>query len=175
METKTLTRLFLFIVVGLISSVARAQPQVVLLRNETALIRLEEGDQFKIKRDGEKEVYEDILVSAWEFGIIGLKDSVRFTDITHIHSGGRSTFLSRLGGGLMVAGLGYFLIDQINEGLFAGNDFSLEERVWKPSLGLLGAGAIFQVARKRWYTPGLGRLKLITAQPDSPFYRSVDY
>ncbi|MEY3404838.1 MAG: hypothetical protein RL161_268 [Bacteroidota bacterium] len=175
METKTLTRLNLFILAVIISSVAWAQPQVVLLRNETALIRLEQGDTFKIRLDGEKRVYEDILVSAWEFGIIGLKDSVKFTDITHIHSGGRSTFLSRLGGGLMVAGLGYFLIDQINEGIFSGNDFSLEERVWKPALGLLGAGAIFQVARKRWYTPGLGRLKLITAQPDSPFYRSVDY
>lgn len=175
MEAKTLIGLPIFILLLLNSTVGISQPQVVLLSNESERLRFEEGDRFKIRISGEKKSYEDVLVSAWEFGMIGMKDSIRFADITHIHGGGRSTFLSRMGGGILIAGLGYFLIDQVNEGLLTGNDFSFEERVWKPSLVLVLTGGILKLTRKRWYTPGVGRLKLITAQPESPFYRSVDF
>lgn len=151
-----------------------AQDQMVLLKNEQVIFRNQIGDKIQFILKGERKSREEFIQNFWEFGIITTQDSISFSSIKRIHSGSQSTFLSRLGSLLIIGGAGYFFIDQFNQGVLAGNNFSFEEEVWKPSLTLMALGGILKITRKRWYGPGVGAYRLMTAEPDSPFYLSLD-
>lgn len=151
-----------------------AQPQVVLLQKENVIYRITQGQPIRYKLKSEKKSTERLLTGTWEFGFISYSDSIPYSKLSFLHIAGRSTFLSRLGGGLLIAGSGYFFIDQVNEGILAGNGFVSAERVWKPSAAMILTGGFLKITRKRWYRTDLGSFSLKTVNPDSPFYFQVN-
>lgn len=173
MESTGFQRLILIFIV-LSGWFADAQPQVVLLRKENVIYRISTGQSIRYKLKSENKSQYRVLTGTWEFGFVSQMDSIPYSAVSHLNTAGRSTFLSRLGGGLFIAGFGYFLIDQFNEGIIAGNGFTISERVLKPSAALVITGALLKLTRKRWYPTDLGRYNLKTANPDSPFYLQLN-
>jgi hypothetical protein len=174
MESPIVLKLKCFAILLLTSCAAFAQPQVVLLRKEKVLLRKEVGDLIRYKLRDSDKISEAPLVASWEFGFVTTVDSVRYSEVKKIHAGGRSTFLSRFGRAMVIGGTGYFLIDQFNEGIISGNGFSLEGGVWRPAVALVLTGGVLSVSGRKWYRTEYGPFRLITAEPDSPFYRYSD-
>lgn len=150
------------------------QPQAIILKGERVVQRFQTGDSIKFKVDQTKGYRQDRIDAIWEFGVITANDSVWFSSIRSIYSGGHSTFASKAGQGMILAGAGYFLIDQINQIAVSGNRFSMEKRVWKPAAGMLVAGTLLSLLKKRWYRLENDRLKLKTVTPNSIFYLQRD-
>lgn len=174
MESPVILRLIFFSVCMLLSFLAASQSQLILLRREQVLIRKEAGDVIRYKLKNADKSTESQITGLWEFGFISNADSIHYSEVEKIHAGGGSSFLSRLGRLMMIGGSGYFLIDQFNEGIISGNGFSLEESVWRPAVALVMTGGVLSVSGRKWYRTGYGPFRVMTAKPDSPFYRVLD-
>jgi hypothetical protein len=70
---------------------------------------------------------------------------------------------------LVVGGVGYFLIDQVNLVLVNKESFEVEEKVAIPAAIMVGVGLPMMLVRKKSQRVG-GRYRLLVVDRGSPFY-----
>lgn len=141
-------RLLFVVGICLTSSMAFSQNQLVLLKRGTVIARFNEGETMKFKmRD--KSVLEGVAIRFTDVSIITLGDTVDFANIEKINVKGRRrpTTLNKVGTVLMIAGIGYFAIDQINTLLFVEGQSGIDQDVVKASIALTASGAALKYIR----------------------------
>jgi len=147
-----------------------AQKQLILLKRGDVVTRFTEGDymRFKLKNN---EFAEGLAVQFTDVSIITLNDTILFSSIYKINSKGhrKPSGLNKLGTVLMVAGVGYFAIDQVNTLFFVKGQSGIDEGVAITSVSLAATGAALRFIRNPYQK--LRGLSLRTIDPSSRYYR----
>ena len=146
-----------------------AQKQLVLLKGEKVLLRLSFGDEITFRMKGSKTVRVSYVNNLFDTAVMAHKDIIPFYKIDRIYFK-HSSFANRVGGFLLIAGAGYFVIDQINTMVVQGHDPSLDKSVDRASIAMVAVGLPMMLIRKKSQRIG-GRYRLFTANYDSPFYQ----
>lgn len=158
--------LMLFIVV---SRDAYAQKQLVLLKGEKVILRLYPGDEIELKLQGNEDRIYSYVNNLWDTALMAHETLIPFSKIERIYFV-RSSFMNKVGMALIIGGVGYFLIDQLNTVIVQGEDPSLDENVTKSAAIMVGAGLPMVLIRKKSQRMKAG-FHLLTVEPGSPFYK----
>jgi hypothetical protein len=145
-----------------------AQRQLVLLSGDHVVFRFRRGDNFHSKLDGQKQEHWGFLVEINEFNMITSQDTIDFRKIDKVLVPGKP-MTKRLGRKLVTAGVGLFVIDQLNITLIQHNKPNLDSKVWKTSALIASAGVPMLFFKKNWKKIGRGS-KLISVGRDSRYY-----
>jgi hypothetical protein len=145
------------------------QNQLILLKRGDVIARFTEGETIKCELK-DKTIKEGVAIRFNDFSIITLNDTIPFQSIYKIDVKGRrkSTTLNKVGTVMMIAGVGYFVIDQINTLIVDGQD-GIDEQVVIVSVGLTAAGAALRFIRSPYQK--LRGISLRTIDPTSRYYR----
>lgn len=152
--------------------VAIAQSQLLLLKRQEVLLRLNAGDDFVFRVKGSKEVRHTYINTLSDTAVVTHRDTVPYHLIDRVYFRS-STFVNRLGLMLVIGGAGYFLIDQVNNVIVHGNDARIENKVAIASGVMVGAGVPMMLIGRNSQRMG-GRFRLMRVTPESPLYRSYD-
>lgn len=159
---------FIAVVAALLGTRGFAQVQLVLLKNEKVVLRLNPGDEFVYRLKHSKEVKQSYVNNLSDTAVSTHHDIVPFHTIDRIYFS-KPTFYNRLGSGLFAGGIGLFLIDQFNNSILQGKKFSLDRGITTTSIIMTGVGLPLKLIKKKSQKIG-GKFRLITAKPGSPFY-----
>jgi hypothetical protein len=149
----------------------RAQNQLLLLKNQDVLLRLRAGDEFAFRVKGSKDVRRTYINALSDTAVVTHRDTVPFRIIDRVYFRSE-TFVHRLGLFLMIGGIGYFAIDQLNNVVVHGEDARLDESVTTTSLAMVAAGVPMRYIGRN-SRKVRGRIRLHMATPESPFYRDA--
>ena len=147
---------------------AHAQMQLVLLKDEQVLLRLNPGNDFVYRLRNTQQVKTTYVNNLSDTAVVTHRDTVPYHMIDRIYFK-RSTFLNRLGLVLVIGGAGYFLIDQLNNVVVHGNEAELNESVTTASVAMVAVGLPMMLVKKK-YVRVRGRTRLLMVKEDSPFY-----
>ncbi|HLT79760.1 MAG TPA: hypothetical protein VKZ86_01950 [Cyclobacteriaceae bacterium] len=150
---------------------ATAQNQLLLLKNQDVLLRLRAGDNFAFRVKGSKEVRRTYINALSDTAVVTQRDTVPFRIIDRVYFRSE-TFVHRLGLFLMIGGIGYFAVDQLNTVVVHGEDARLDRDVTTASLVMLAAGVPMRYIGRN-SRKVRGRVRLLMATPESPFYRDT--
>lgn len=145
-----------------------AQKQLILLKGEKLLLRLNPGDDFVYRLKNNKRVRSTYISNLSDTAVVTHSDTVPYHHIDRIYFK-RSTFANKMGWALFIGGTGYFLIDQLNNVVVNGNEAELDEGVTRTSLVMVTAG-LSMILIKRNYVRLMGRKRLLMVAEGSPFY-----
>lgn len=150
-------------------TLVNGQNQLILLKRGDVIARFTEGETIKCELK-DKTIKEGVAIRFNDFAIITLNDTIPFQSIYKINVKGRrkSTTLNKVGTVMMIAGVGYFVIDQINTLIVDGQD-GIDEQVVLVSVGLTAAGAALRFIRSPYQK--LRGISLRTIDPTSRYYR----
>lgn len=152
-----------------IAAPVTGQKQLVLLKNETVVLRLYPGDEIIFRMKNDRSVKRSYINNLFETGVKIHRDTIPFHRIERIYFK-RSTFGNRIGSAMVVLGAGLFLIDQLNVSVIQGESPSLNNWVSTVSLSAIGAGLPLMLIKKRSQRINY-KYHLRTVGEDSPFYR----
>jgi len=96
-------------------------------------------DQIIFRIRGEDYFNKDVILALTDSSIIFSGGSLEFAEIEQIKPPVKAWMVTS-GGTLIVAGIGYYLIDQFNQ-LYMGNGLSNDPGVMRTSIVLTGVGA----------------------------------
>ena len=147
---------------------AYCQKQLVLLKREKVLLRVNYGDDFNYRLKGSKIVMPSYINNLYDTAVLAHENVIPFHKIDRIYFE-HSSFGNRLGTFLVIGGVGYFLIDQFNEVIVHGEEPSIDENVATTSAILVGAGLPLMLIKKKSQRLG-GKYRLLTVDEGSPFY-----
>ena len=159
-----LVLLTLFLSVGRVYS----QKQLVLLKREKVLLRLNYGDDFNYTLKGSKELRYSYINNLYDTAVLAHKDVVPFHKIDKIYFK-HSSFGNRFGTFLVIGGVAYFLIDQFNVVIVQGEEATIDEDVAITSAIMVGAGLPLMLIKKKAQRLG-GKYRLLVVDQGSPFY-----
>jgi hypothetical protein len=147
-----------------------AQKQLVILKKEKVIHRFYGGDEiiFTLKSDKKDKIssyVNNVMDTAFEAHDV----IIPFYKVERIYIK-KKTFWHDAGMKFIVAGVGYFLIDQFNTAVIQNEDASLNQNVLIASTALVGAGASMLLLQKK-YTKIGGRYRLMMIDKSSVFYR----
>ncbi len=154
---------------------AIAQNQLVLVKKNEVVLRYLYGDEIIYRLKNQKQYKSGVYLTSTEFTVITTMDTIAFSKIDRISLKGhkRNTLARTFGKAFMIAGFGYFLIDQFNRVVVNGQKADMEPSVWKPSLALVVTGfALWQVYPRsvRLRFPA----KLVNAEYGSRLYKPIE-
>jgi hypothetical protein len=162
-------RFFLVITLLLgVANFARAQKQLVMLKREKVIMRFNPGDEFVISLKGDKKKMTSYINNIFDTAVMVHKTLIPLHKINKIYFK-RSGLVNLIGKFLVVAGVGYFVIDQFNVVVVDGDKPSLNDNVTNASVAMVAAGLPMMLIRKKYQRVG-GKFKLIAVDRDSPFY-----
>ena len=168
--TDTVKRYFFSILVLLCCTVAAfSQNQLVLLKNEKIKLRLYPGDDFVYRLKGSKTIHTSYVNNISDTAVVAHNTIVPFYKIDRIYFK-HHNFKNVIGGLLVVGGIGYFAIDQLNVTLVRGDKANLDEGVTTSSVVMVGAGLPLLLINKKSEKLG-GRFRLLFVKKGSAFYR----
>jgi len=144
------------------------QKQLVLLKGETVMLRLRAGDDFVFRLKGSKDKRVSYVNNLLPGAVVTHRDTVPFDKIERIYFR-KSRFYNRLGGALVVFGVGLFLIDQINTTLIQGEDASLDQGVTTFCMSAVGVGLPMMLIKKKSQRITY-KYRLLTVDKNSVFY-----
>jgi hypothetical protein len=147
-----------------------AQKQLVLLKREKVLLRLNPGDEFVISLKGEKRKMESYVNNLFDTAVLVHRTLVPISKIDKVYFK-RTGLVNLIGKFLIVAGVGYFLIDQFNVIVVNGDEASLNDDVTAASVAMVGAGLPMALIKKKSQRIG-GKYRLMTVSEGSPFYQA---
>ncbi len=147
-----------------------AQKQLVLLKREKVLLRLNPGDEFVISLKGEKRKMESYINNLFDTAVLVHRTVVPIHKIDKVYFK-RTGLVNLIGKFLVVAGVGYFLIDQFNVIVVNGDEASLNDDVTTTSVALVGVGLPMALIKKKSQKVG-GKYRLMTVTERSPFYQA---
>ena len=151
---------------------AAGQSQLLLMKRQEVLLRLNAGDDFVFRMKGSKEVRRTYINTLSDTSVVTHRDTVPYHMIDRVYFR-TSTFVNRLGLLLVLGGAGYFLIDQVNNVVVKGNDARIDNSVAIASGVMVGAGLPMMLIGRKSRGVG-GRIRLLKVTPESPLYRSFD-
>jgi hypothetical protein len=147
-----------------------AQKQLILLKREKVLLRLNPGDEFVISLKGEKRKMESYINNLFDTAVLVHRTLVPIHKIEKVYFK-RTGLINLIGKFLVVAGVGYFLIDQFNVIVVNGDEASLNDDVTTTSVALVGVGLPMALIKKKSQKLG-GKYRLMTVSERSPFYQA---
>lgn len=147
-----------------------AQKQLVLLKREKVILRLNPGDEFVISLKGEKRKMESYINNLFDTAVLVHRTLVPIHKIDKVYFK-RTGLVNLIGKFLVVAGVGYFLIDQFNVIVVNGDEASLNDDVTNTSVALVGVGLPMALIKKKSQKLG-GKYRLMTVTERSPFYQT---
>ena len=164
-------RLVIGIVLGLllVAPACVAQKQLVLLKGEKVLLRLYIGDEILFKVKGSDTRRRSYVSNVYDTAVLAHTEVVPFHSIERIYFDQRN-FRNVIGGLLVIGGVGYFLVDQLNVSVIQG-DPSLNQDVTKASIAMVAVGLPMMLIHKKSQRIG-GRYRLLLAEEGSPFYKA---
>lgn len=162
-------RLLIICLVMVLSGNLPAQKQLLILKRERVLLRLNAGDQIVFKLKGDKQIKRSYVNNLYDTALKVHIDTIPFHKIERIYFK-QTRFINTLGGVLVTAGVGYFLIDQINHTLVDGNAVRLDPKVTRSASIVAGIGLPMMLFRKNSQKIRYP-VRLLVAKKGSPFYR----
>ena len=148
---------------------AQAQKQLVLLKGEKVILRLNPGDEFVYRLKGSKIVRTSYVNNLSDTAVVVHRDVVPFHTIDRIYFE-QAKFHNLLGSALVTFGIGLFLVDQINVVLVHGESPSLDSWVSTVSVASIAVGLPLVLLRKKSQKMKF-RYQLMTVEKGSAFYR----
>jgi len=148
---------------------AYSQNQLVLLKGEKIKLRLYPGDDFVYRLKGSKTIYTSYVNNLSDTAVVAHNTIVPFYKIDRIYFK-HHNLKNVVGGLLVVGGIGYFAIDQLNVTLVRGDKANLDEGVTTASAIMVGAGLPMLLINKKSEKLG-GRYRLLFVRKGSAFYR----
>lgn len=147
-----------------------AQKQLVILKKEKVIYRFYGGDEivFSLKSD-KKDVIKSYVNNIFDTAFQAHDVIIPYHKIERIYIN-KKTFWRDAGPKFIVAGVGYFLIDQFNTTVIQDEEASLNKGVTITSSVLVGAGAAMMLIQKKYQKIG-GRYRLMMIEKGSVFYR----
>ena len=160
---------FLVILTTVSVTLVNGQKQLILLKRGDVIARFTEGEYIKCELKN-KTIVEGIAIRFNDFSILTLNDTIPFESIYKINVKGRrkANTLNKLGTVMMIAGVGYFVIDQINTLIVDGQN-GIDEQVVITSVALTATGAALRFIRSPYQK--LRGLSLRTIDPTSRYYQ----
>jgi hypothetical protein len=146
-----------------------AQKQLILLKGEKVKLRLYPGDEFIYSLKGSSVKSKSYINNLFDTAVIAHNTVVPFYKIDKIYFH-QSNFRNVVGGLLVTAGVGYFLIDQLNVVVVGGEKPHLDERVTVPAAVLVATGLPLMLWKKKYQKIG-GRYKLRMVEKGSSFWK----
>lgn len=159
----------LLVVCGMASRAAYAQKQLVLLKGEKVVLRLYPGDEIELRMKGSEDRIYSYVNNLFDTALLAHETLVPFSKIDRIYFE-RPSFMNKIGRALIVGGVGYFLIDQLNTVVVQGEELALDENVTKVSVTMVAVGLPMALIKKKSQQMKAG-YRLLTVTPGSPFYR----
>jgi hypothetical protein len=157
--------LFLFI-----ANISYGQKQVIFLKHGNVMARFTEGDRFtfKLKNHSLREGY---ITELNDFSMVtSALDTIPFLSIEKISVKGQhqKSFTKNVGRALVVGGLGYIVIDQLNT--LVGSTASGFDESDKRALGIATVGAGLLFIKQRYVKVSRG-VTIRTIDYHSPYYK----
>lgn len=146
-----------------------AQKQLVLLKGEKVMLRLYPGDEIELKMRGNEDHIYSYVNNLFDTAVLAHETLIPFSRIERIYFI-RPSFMNRVGKGLVIGGIGYFLIDQLNTIIVQGEGMSIDENVTRTSAIMVGLGLPMMLIKKKSQRMKPG-YHLLTVEAGSPFYK----
>lgn len=160
-----LTLTFLLI---LSASALQAQKQLLVMKREKVLLRLYPGDEVVFRLKNNKRIWRTYINNLSDSSMVTHRDTIAFHHIDRVYFR-QSTFANRVGGALVTAGVLLFVIDQVNQVIVQGNDFSIDDGTSRASLAGIATGLPLIFIQKKSQKIR-GRYRLYMADKRSTFY-----
>lgn len=108
------------------------------------------GEEIEFRRPGEKDFSNVRITQILDSAFVAHNDSIPFKSIDRINikSKREPGIVNSAGPILIIAGLGYFAIDQINRGIVQSGGSSWDSSVATTSGIIAGTGALIMILRK---------------------------
>ena len=148
---------------------AFGQRQLVLLRHQDVILRLQPGDDIMFKLRNNPDRFNTYINNLFGSAVKVHSDTVALDQIERLYFQ-RTTFANRMGQRLVILGTGLFIIDQVNVGLIQNQGFSLDSRISKITLSALGVGLPLMLIRKKSQKIAYP-YRLLVVEKGSAFYR----
>ncbi len=162
-------KIFLFIAfVFFAADKAEAQKQLVLLSGEKVIMRFNPGDEFVIRLKGEKNTIKSYINNLFDTAVMVHQTTIPYHKIDRVYFN-QSGLVNLIGKFLVVAGVGYFLIDQVNVVIVNGDKATLNDNVTNASVAMVAVGLPMMLIKKKYQRIG-GRSRLMLVEEGSPFY-----
>jgi hypothetical protein len=161
-------KLALLFLLFLTAQFTTAQKQLVILKKEKVILRLNPGDEFIFSLKTSKNIQRSYVNNLYDTAVVVHQTVVPFQKIDKIYFT-RSNFGNVIGGLLVAGGIGYFLIDQVNVIIVNGDEASLNDNVTTTSIAMVGIGLPMMLIKKKKQRLG-GKYRLLTVEAGSPFY-----
>ncbi|MCU0420582.1 MAG: hypothetical protein MUC38_13095 [Cyclobacteriaceae bacterium] len=140
-------RTALFLALVLMSQLAIAQKQLLLLKRGKVIHVFRPGETIRLKRTDDENITRSYVNNIFEYAVVLHQDTIPFQKIERLYVPEPSV-MNKLGGMLVVGGGGLFAIDQVNQ-LIQGNGLSLDQDISTISLACVGAGLPMMLIRKK--------------------------
>ena len=160
----------LLLLVLLVTPYVHAQKQLVLLKRQRVILRLYPGDDIVFREKGYRSVRHSYVNNLSDTAVVTHNDTIAYHAIDRLYFR-QSRFYNVLGSALVIGGVGYFLIDQINEMAVQGNSPSFDRKVNTVSLPAIIIGLPLMLIRKKSQriTP---KYHILMVKPGSIFYKA---
>ncbi len=149
----------------------KAQYQLVVVKKNDVVLRFDQGSDFVYKLKGDKKKKTSFIRTIKQDTVFLWRDTVLVHELVAIYED-RRRFHNTVGHFLARAGIVYFLADQINNTLVAGNSPSIDNNVALVSTGLLVTGVPLIFINRKIHRKGR-KFRYVTTSPGSPFYLST--
>ena len=162
----------LFFIFSGVCSVAIAQHQLIVLKNENVLARYQKDDVIHFAREQDKEILIQRILDMNDTLLMMNFDTVAYYRIKKLDIRGRkkATYLQKLGAYMMVAGIILPIAELVNTGLVQDEGASISSGVAVTSAVLVGGGAAMYFIKKPYFKPGR-KHHLMIVDKRSPFYK----
>jgi hypothetical protein len=148
---------------------ALSQKQLVLLRKENVLLRLYPGDDIVLRLKDGKTIIRSYVNNLSDTAVVTHNDTIPFHHIERLYFP-QTKFYNRIGYGLVVGGVGYFLIDQLNVVLVSHESPRLNDKVTNVSISALAVGLPLMLIKKKSQKLGY-KYRLMMVKRGSLFYK----
>jgi hypothetical protein len=145
-----------------------AQKQLVLLKRQKVIMRFNPGDQLIISLKGEKQKLDSYVNNLFDTAVLLHQTVIPIHKIDKVYFR-QSGVINLIGNFLVVGGVAYFLIDQINVVLVNGEEANLDDDVTTVSAAMVAVGLPMMLIKKKSQKIR-GNYRLMTVQKGSPFY-----
>lgn len=164
-----LNLLIIWFLIILVQADAVAQKQLVVVRRQKVIFRLYPGDEIVLRTKGSKRVKRTYVNNIFNYAVLTHRDTVPFNEIDRIYFKQNSR-INVIGGMLVFGGATFLIMDQVNNSLLQGNEFTFDKKFTASMLGLIAVGLPMMLIKKKSHRIGYkNRMMMVTK--GSAFYR----